>query len=416
MKPATPIPRYLQGILPSSNARAQLVLITGARQTGKTTLSQLQYPQLNYLNLDAEENRHFINHISTFNFATTLGQSILDEAQKAPAIFEKMKYAFDAKQLNFSVLLGSSQILLLKQIRESLAGRILMYELFPLMMGELSQENLSVLLIDRLFQSNNIDEVLSQETAVLLPEISAKKKAAQAHLLGWGGMPALLPFNVEERKKWIKDYEHTYLERDLADLSRLHDLEPFRLFQKLTALRSAQLLNYSSLARDAGISVDTARRYLEYLKLSYQTELLQPYYRNLTTSIIKTPKVYWLDVGIYRSLTQNYAENTGEIYETMVVAEMIKWKRTLQRDVELYFYRTQGGLELDLILEMPQGLMGFEIKSRTQIFAQDTRALRALGEQASDRWLGGMVIYNGDSIQQIAPHLWAIPAWRLFTA
>jgi predicted AAA+ superfamily ATPase len=154
---------------------------------------------------------------------------------------------------------------------------------------------------------------------ILLNGEDSAKRAAEEHILQWGGMPALLPLSAEERWRWLKDYEYTYLERDLSDLARLDDLEPFRKFQKLSALRSGRLLNYSELARDASISVDTARRYLEYLKLSYQVILIQPYYKNLTSSAVKTPKLYWLDIGILRQLSGYRGEVPGEMYETMVV-------------------------------------------------------------------------------------------------
>lgn len=113
------------------------------------------------------------------------------------------------------------------------------------------------------------------------------------------------------------------------------------------------LLNYSEIARDSGVSVDTARRYLEYLRIPYQAALLQPFHQNLTSSVVKTPKVYWTNVGIWRQLTGFRGETTGQLYETMVVGEIIKWMRTTQCEGDLDFYRTRSGMELDLLLETP---------------------------------------------------------------
>jgi hypothetical protein len=229
-------------------------------------------------------------------------------------------------------------------------------------------------------------------------------------------MPALLPLPAEERWKWLKDYQFTYLERDLGDLARLDDLVPFRIFQKLAALRSAKLLNYSELARDASLSVDTARRYLEYLTLSYQTALLQPYHRNITSSVIKTPKLYWLDIGIVRSLSGFRGDLSGEIYETMVVSEIIKWMKTVQRQEEIYFYRTRSGLELDILLQTEKGLIGMEIKARTAVAPADLRAMREVAKGLGKEWRGGLVVYLGNTIQKVGePNLWAIPSRRLFT-
>jgi predicted AAA+ superfamily ATPase len=228
-------------------------------------------------------------------------------------------------------------------------------------------------------------------------------------------MPALLPLSEEERWKWLRDYEYTYLERDLTDLARLDDLGPFRIFQKLSALRSAQLLNYSEIARDASISVDTARRYLEYLRLSYQTILLQPYYKNITSSVIKTPKLFWLDIGLLRHLTGFTGETSGQIYETMVVGEIFKWIRTAQREIDIYFYRTRSGLELDLLLQTNHGMIAVEIKGRATLASTDYRAMKEIAGPLGKAWVGGIVIYQGDRIKRIAePNIWAIPSRRLF--
>lgn len=413
-----PRKRFLDPLLPSDKNR-QIVLLTGARQTGKTTLAKAKYGSLPYINLDASENREKIKTIPTATWAKDIGPVVIDEAQKEPSVFEKIKYAYDAGDISFSALLGSSQITLLKQIRESLAGRVSIFELYPLTMAEIytpDNKPLTLPLLDKLLTNATIDDVLNNIPSVLLDGEEAERKAAQTYLLEFGGMPALLHIPKEERAKWIRDYELTYLERDLADLARLSDLQPFRLFQKLSALRSAQLLNYSELARDAGVSVDTARRYLEYLKLSYQVELLQPYYRNLTSSAIKTPKLYCLDIGIWRQLSGFFGENTGQLYETFVVSEFIKYIKTMQRQVELFFYRTRSGLEIDLLLQMPQGILGIEIKSRSNISPKDISAMKEVGIQLKNEWLGGIVVYNGDHIRKISdPNIWMVPSWRLFT-
>jgi hypothetical protein len=174
-------------------------------------------------------------------------------------------------------------------------------------------------------------------------------------------------------------------------------------------------LNYSELARDAGISVDTTRRYLEYLRLSYQVFFLPPFYRNLTSSLIKTPKLYWIDIGILKSIC-GIREINGAIYENMVVSEMIKWIKTSQRNANLYFYRTRSGMEVDLILELPQGIIGVEIKYRNNTSVRDCSGLREIAHQLGSEWLGGIVVYNGNDIVKLAdPNIWAVPSWRLFT-
>jgi len=242
------------------------------------------------------------------------------------------------------------------------------------------------------------------------------RQRAQDYLLKWGGMPALTALSENDRRQWLKDYEYTYLERDVADLARLDDLLPFRKFQRLAALRSGCLLNYTELARDAAVSVDTARRYLEYLRLSYQTIVLPPYYSNLTSTVIKTPKIYWLDTGLLRYLSGMQEAAVGSIYESMVVSELLKWMKTMGHEGDLYFYRTRSGLEVDVILESPAGVIGMEIKSRKMLAAKDTTGLKEIASVIGKRWRGGLVIYAGNEIKRIAsPGIWAVPSHRLFT-
>ena len=405
--------------MPTSSERG-LVLLTGARQTGKTTIAHARYSDLRYVNLDAPENREAVRATPTASWATTFGSAVFDEAQKEPLLFDKIKYAYDGGTVDFSLLLGSSQILLLKRIRESLAGRIRMREIWPLSMSELAAgpgaAEAEPPLLDRLLGPESPDQVLRNTPAALTDQAEASSRAAEAHLLAFGGMPALGPLDEDRRWEWLRDYERSYLERDLGDLARLDDLGPFKTFQRLAALRSGSLLNYSALAREAGLAVDTARRYLEYLRLSYQVFLLQPYTNNLTSAVVKTPKLYWTDVGLLRSLTRRRGEADGALFETMVAAETIKWLRTARRDAECRFYRTRSGMEVDLLIENEHGLLGIEIKSAARIGGSDLRGLRQLAEAAGKAWRGGLVVYRGAAVRRIDDRLWAVPSRRLFTA
>jgi len=410
--------RYLSTFLPSPEKR-RLVLLTGARQTGKTTLAKAKYPELRHVNLDAPENREAIRKIATSSWAATVGNAVIDEAQKEPVVFEKVKYAYDEMGISFTVLLGSSQILLLKKVRESLSGRVTIFELWPLLMSEIYAEegasDIEPPLLDRLLGKESFNEVFASLPSALLDKEDSRTRLAEDYLLSWGGMPALLALSDEERWKWLKDYEYTYLERDLSDLARLDDLDPFTKFQRLSALRSGKLLNYSEIARDASVSVDTGRRYIEYLRLSYQVVLLQPYFKNITSSVIKTPKLYWLDIGLLRRLSNQRGVVTGEIYETMVVNEIFKWIKTAQRNVEIFFYRTRSGLELDLLLDCEQGMIGIEIKSRKTVVPSDIRAMKEIAAALKRRWIGGLVVYQGDELTKLSePEIWAIPSRRLF--
>jgi predicted AAA+ superfamily ATPase len=406
------INRSLELLLPKANERF-LILVTGARQVGKTTLLQKQYPTLAYYNLDSIQNREYLKELSEFDWHARPGRAILDEIQKLPDIIDKVKFAWDGGKLERTVLTGSSHILLLRYVRESLAGRARLLELYPLSVAERvpvpAPETLFQSICEGKLHSGALDRTLA-------PEQCAAFIRAEARSYAWGGMPALEGLEAEARKEWLADYRSTFLQRDLADLARLHDLMPFSSFQRIIAQRSAQILNYADLARDSGISADTAKRYLEYLRISYQTELLQPWFSNPTRRLVKSPKVIHLDMGLLRSASSSWETDSGEFFENFVIAEMIKHIRTLKTDARLWFWRTSGGAEVDAVIDGPRGIWGLEIKNRATAHPGDARHLKSLAAESGTRWLGGFVLYRGKTMAKIAdPNIWALPSWRLWS-
>ena len=413
------IKRMLSQHLPDISGR-QLLLITGARQTGKTTLVREQYRSLPYFNLDAIEFRDQLSSISTFNWADEVGVSIIDEIQKEPGLFDKIKYSFDEGTLRFSVLTGSSQILLLKKVRETLAGRVTLRELFPFMLSELINPDgikSESVLFCRLVTEKNLDKTFAATTSVLIGKEWDVAKSAEDQLNIWGGMAPLIHIgDSKDRKFWLKDYATAYLERDLADLANLNDLKPFRKFQQIAALRTANLISYTELAKDSGIGIETARRYLEYLRISYQTFLLQPFRKNLTSRIIKTPKLYWFDNGLLRHLSGfGFEIDNGQLFENYVASELMKFISTNRLNVKLTFYRTRSGMEIDFILETNDGIIAIEVKNRDVVSESDFTNIKRLAGAAGKEWLGGIVVYRGNKIRQFNHHLWAVPACRLFS-
>lgn len=409
--------RWLGVRLPESGRR-RLVILTGPRQAGKTTLARLRYPDLRYLNLDSIEERESVQAVRTGAWARAVGPAVLDEAQKEPGVFDKVKYAFDDRALPFSVLLGSSRILLLDRVRESLAGRAFLYELWPLTLSELAsgvEEPPSLPLFDRLLGGEErFAETLGAEPPRLLGDEATARAGAFEHLAAWGGMPELPALGEDDRREWLRSYQQTWLERDLADLVRIADLLPFRTLQKLAMLRSGQLLQYSELARDAALSTATVRRYLEYLRLSYQVVLLPPYGRNITSATVKTPKIHWTDLGLLRHGIGARGPLTGPLFETLVVSEAHKWIQTMGREADLFFYRTRSGREVDLLVSTPRGVLGIEVKNRARVAPRDASALRALAGGLGREWLGGLVVHRGEDLVEMEPGIWAVPAHRLF--
>lgn len=405
-------------MIPSSGQRG-LVLLTGARQTGKTTAARKCYASLPYFNLDAIEFRDQLSAVSSFAWAKTVGNAVFDEIQKEPSLLDKIKYAYDEQGIDFSALLGSAQILLLKNVRETLAGRVFVFELFPLMLSELSSDGstLEPPLIERLLGADDVAGVLRNTLPVVLGPPADRLLADEQHLLEWGGMPGLLPLDNVRRRQWMKSYETTYLERDLGDLARLDDLKPFRRFQKLAALRSGSLLSFSELARDAGVAVETARRYLEYLRLSYQAFLIQPFAENLTSQVVKTPKIFWADCGLLRSLTGRApdAPLDGHLFETYAAGELMKILRTKQIDAQLFYYRTRSGMEIDFLLQTAKGILAIEVKNRERADLADAHSMKRLAAALGGKWLGGLVVYRGNRILELDDTIWAVPSARLFS-
>lgn len=412
------INRIASQLLPAADAR-QILLLTGARQTGKTSLVRKQYHTLPYYNLDAIEFRDQLSAISTFSWAREVGVAVIDEIQKEPGLFDKIKFAFDDGGVKFSVLTGSSQILLLKNIQETLAGRVTMRELFPFMLGELINPGgiaLESMLLFHLISSGNPEKIMETQGSVLMGKDWDQAKAAESWLTTWGGMAPVIHIDTaQNRRFWLNDYATAYLERDLADLASLHDLKPFRKFQQISALRAANMLSYTELAKDAGIGIETARRYMEYLRISYQTFLVQPFHRNLTSSLVKTPKLYWFDNGLLRHLSGlGFDLDNGQLYENYIASELMKFIRSTRAEAKLSFYRTRSGMEIDFLLETNHGILGFEVKSRDTVSASDFTNLHRLADAASKDWLGGFVIYRGNKIEPFGKKFWAIPSVRLF--
>ena len=405
--------------LPASPPPRRLVVLTGARQVGKTTLARHLYDSdLQYFNLDSPGERGRLSSVPAEGWGKTVGSAILDEVQKTPEVFDKIKWAYDNGDLDFSVLLGSSRILLLDRIRESLAGRVFLYELWPLTVaelgawygGELCRRPIVAQLVER---PQRAQERLSELVGGRVGPTVGAAQSAVRHLLEWGGLPALLEYRDRDRWAWLEAYQATYLERDLSDLARLRDLEPFVTCHRLAALRAGCLLSYSNLARDAGLPVTTIRRYLRYLELSYQTLRLPAWAGNRTVRLVKTPKLVWFDLGVQRVLSGQLRGLTGEQYESAIVGQILTTLQVSGERAESSFLRTAGQLEVDLILESQDGILAFEMKNRSAVDRRDARSIERARKILGDQYRCGVVIYRGERIERLTESVFAVPDWWL---
>ncbi|MBI3273092.1 MAG: ATP-binding protein [Planctomycetes bacterium] len=415
-------PRALVPLLRARLTHRPVVVLTGARQTGKTTLVRDLLPSAGatkpvYLTLDDPDERLRLaaDPVRRLDYGDRL--VILDEVQKAPALLDAVKLLADRRAGHRFLLLGSSHILLLDRVRETLAGRAALLELWPMALIEAATGDV--------VPECALDAVWRDGAAALPRLASADPPADSARAwrsrcedqLRWGGYPGLEGLPEAERPAWFRDYRRTYLERDLADLGRVSDLDQFALAQTLFAARTAQLLSLSDVARDLGVAVNTVKRYVRLLELSYQLCLLRPFLPNLTTRLVKSPKVYWTDPGLARILTERPSLGDGALYETFVCGQLLRWRGWQPDPPGLFFFRTQAGREVDFVLAQGRRCLAIEVKAATKVSGADASGLR---DFLKDRGTShdspgvGIVVYRGREISELAPRVWAVPDWRLF--
>jgi predicted AAA+ superfamily ATPase len=218
----------------------------------------------------------------------------------------------------------------------------------------------------------------------------------------------------EEKLSWLSDYQKTYLERDVADLAALRELEPFVRAQKALALRSGGLVNFSDLARDAGVAPGTARRFLRYLELSYQVLALPAWHANASKRLTKRPKVHLVDPGVQRSILGRSGEVTGDEFESAVVAEIFKQVRTAGLRVALHHLRTHDGREVDLLIESDRWVVAIEVKMARTVAAVHARNLTSLEAILGRPVRKGIVLSRDPVVRELSPEVIALPAaWAL---
>lgn len=418
-------PRALLPLLTARIEGRSITVLTGARQTGKTTLVRDLLPisgqfSTAYFSLDDPDERLRLaaDPVRRLDHGDRL--VILDEIQKQPGLLDAVKLLADRRHGHRFLLLGSSQILLLQKIRETLAGRATLLELWPLALAErVSGNEVPLTALDRILEGG---EPALRRMASEAPSAESARiwRARAEEHFSWGGYPSLEGLPEKQRLTWLRDFRKTYLERDLADLGRVADLDQFALAQNLLAARTGQLLSYSEVARELGVAVNTVKRYVRFLEISYQVVLLRPLLPTLAARLVKSPKVYWTDPGLARLLGEREGGN-GALFETAVLGELLRWRSWQEEPPALHFYRTAAGREVDFVLHSPRAVLAVEVKASQRAHRTDARSLVDFLENARipgvDRkaWRLGLVVTRGREVEALAPHAWAVPDWRLFS-
>lgn len=406
------VPRTLSGLLDKAVRGFPAVLVSGPRQSGKTTLLRTRFGDTHgYVSLEAP-------HIRERALADPMGflgdhppPVILDEIQHAPALLSYLQVAIDEDRRPGRWLLSGSQSFpLLQGTSESLAGRVAVLTLLPLSWSEIhgrAQEDASI-------------ETILDKTMEARPAGALSDRPDLAQWLLRGGFPQLWSDPSVDPQLWLASYIQTYLERDVRSVLGVRDLGAFQTFLRLTAARTGQVLNLVDLARDAGISPPTVRQWLSVLEASHQIFLLRPHFENLGKRLIKAPKLYWLDTGLACFLLGLKDEEAvlrgpmaGPLFETAVVAELAKLFYHHGLPPALWYWRSRDGWEIDLLVELRGRLHPIEIKATATPRPAQAENLVRWRSLAGEKAGSGLLIAQADEASSLAPGVRVLPWSRL---
>lgn len=402
------LPRALETTLTRALNAMPAVVVTGARQTGKSTLAHVlaSDPERLYVTLDDLDVQDQARNAPE-DLVNRADRMTLDEVQRSPDLLLAIKRAVDERrEPGRFVLTGSANLLLMKEVSESLAGRATYLTLWPLTRHE--QLGLG--------QTGIWDELLNTPVAEW-PEIvraSETPRESWHELARRGGFPtpAHELSGHEERLFWFDGYLNTYLERDLRELSTIEYLADFRRLMRAACLRLGGLLNQADLARDVALAPSTVQRYLNLLEISYQLVRLPAYFVNRTKRLVRSPKIYWNDTGLALHVAGE-REPRGAHLENIVLNDLLAWRGCRIPVPEILYWRTTTGAEVDFVIETENQLLPIEVKSARKLTVGDVKHLKTFLAEYPDLAPGGLVLYNGEETFWIARNILAVPWWRV---
>lgn len=411
----------------SRSRQRQVIVITGARQTGKTTLCETIIPETLHIPFayftfdDPDERIRFKSSAISILEDVKEPLIILDEVQKLPELFDPLKYVAD-KQAHSNkgknkvfILTGSSQLLLLKNIKETLAGRVGIFDLYPFSISELSEQTDTLSLLSEIFSKKRITKQQAEKAKLMPSEKVRTLIRIRDEHRRWGGYPSVWQIKGKADKiDWLKDYRKTYLERDILDVGKIASLDTFILAQKLLCARTGQLLSISEVAKELAIAVNTVKRFIYLLAATFQCYLLIPYFENVGKRFIKSPKIYFPDAGLNRVIVGDTGISTGASYETWVFSELVKWKQLQAIEPDMFFYRTSGGLEIDFLIKGDGIIVPIEAKASEKVNSSDGHSLERFINEHKSQSPFGIIVYRGREIGEVRKNIWAIPDWLLF--
>lgn len=390
----------------SATRSGRILVLTGARQTGKTTLIRKLFPDYAYIPIEDPVLRPRLGSLTSGQWRDLYPFAILDEVQKAPVLIETVKAVYDQWSEPKYVLLGSSQLLLLEKVKESLAGRCHILELYPLTLPELRtsgwEQDVEMSFFQKLLTST--ENLISPASFYLDDHMASKANALENYLM-FGGYPAVSDGQMPHSEKniWLNNFIRTYLERDVRDLASFRDLEPFVRLQQYISANTGMLFNASEVAKRMGMAAKTVIRYLRYLEISYQAVILSAWAGNPGKRLAKAPKIHLADPGIQRAIVGNSGTVGSHVFEGAIIGEIYKQVKNLGLPARFFHLRTHDGKEVDFLIELPDGYFAIEIKSTDRVRPGDAKHLGNLSEILDKPLLGAFVLSN-DPDTKTFPH------------
>lgn len=386
--------RPLAAVLKAALRDTPVVCLLGPRQSGKTTLARTLEPRHSYVTFDDAATLAFAQSDPTGFVAALPARAIIDEIQRAPELLRSLKLAVDRdRRPGRFVLTGSANLLLLPRLGDSLAGRMEVVQLQPLTAAE---------------QSRAPGRFLATFLAGgLKPAIAATAPKAPRELAEFivaGGFPEAVARPAARARSWHREYLRTLIERDVRDVAQVRDAAAVGRLLELLALRTAELLNVSSLGNDLGLRRETVEHYLAVCERLYLVRRLPPWHRNPANRLIKSPKVHMVDSGLASSLTGLAATDWstqrgrfGHLLESFAVQQIVAQAGWTDPDLRFWHYRDKDQVEVDLVVTRGRQTWGVEVKAAVTATPTDGQGLRRLADQCGDDYQGGVLLYAGDS-------------------
>ncbi len=382
------IKRHMEKSLLKAAGEYPVVILVGPRQSGKTTLVRTTFSKHGYVSLEDPDNREFASEDPRGFLNQFTGPVILDEIQRVPELFSYIQGIVDETDKAGQFILTDSQnFLLMEKVTQSLAGRCAILHLLPFARSELAGRAM-------------------MDISMVGKKIPGRKVEENADLfdhLFTGGYPRIYDKQLEPHR-WLTNYYHTYVERDVRQVLNVGDTETFGRFIRLCAGRSGQLLNMSSLAADCGISTMTVKRWLSILEASYIVLLLRSHQKSFRKRLVKAPKLYFLDSGLlcYLLRIRNSGDLSihalrGAVFESWVISELLKAFYNGGLEPDIYFWRDSTGREIDVIIDLGKELLPIEIKSGQTVVGDFFKGLDYWRSLPGQENCSSTLVYGGNA-------------------